>query len=85
LIKPIARLTNSMEQLQQGFSGIEKFYNIMKIEPKIVSPENGIIKNDFIGNVDFIDVKFSYNQNDNQYASSNFTLSIPAGKKVALA
>jgi ATP-binding cassette subfamily B protein len=40
LIKPIARLTNSMEQLQQGFSGIEKFYNIMKIEPKIVSPEN---------------------------------------------
>jgi len=84
LIKPIARLTNSMEQLQQGFSGIEKFYNIMKIEPKIVSPENGIIKNDFIGNVDFIDVKFSYNQNDNQYVLSNFTLSIPAGKKVAL-
>ncbi len=84
LIKPIARLTNSMEQLQQGFSGIEKFYIIMKIEPKIVSPENGIIKNDFIGNVDFIDVKFSYNQNDNQYVLSNFTLSIPAGKKVAL-
>lgn len=84
LIKPISRLTNSMEQLQQGFSGIEKFYNIMNINPKIISPENGVEKKDFIGNVDFIDVKFSYNQNEDQYVLSNFTLSIPAGKKVAL-
>ncbi|MDD2492879.1 MAG: ABC transporter ATP-binding protein [Bacilli bacterium] len=84
LIKPISRLTNSMEQLQQGFSGIEKFYNIMNINPRIVSPENGIIKDDFVGNVDFIDVKFSYNQNDSQYVLTNFTLNIPAGKKVAL-
>ncbi len=84
LIKPISRLTNSMEQLQQGFSGIEKFYNIMNINPKIVSPENGVEKKDFIGNVDFVDVKFSYNQNEDQYVLSNFTLSIPAGRKVAL-
>ncbi len=84
LIKPISRLTNSMEQLQQGFSGIEKFYNIMNINPKIVSSEKGIEKKDFIGNVDFVDVKFSYNQNEDQYVLSNFTLSIPAGRKVAL-
>ena len=56
----------------------------MNINPKIVSSEKGIEKKDFIGNVDFVDVKFSYNQNEDQYVLSNFTLSIPAGRKVAL-
>jgi len=73
-----------MEQLQQGFSGIEKFYNIMNVEPKIVSPENGVKKTEFVGNVEFRDVKFSYTHNEDQYVLSNFTLKIPSGKKVAL-
>lgn len=84
LIKPISRLTNSIEQIQQGFSGVEKFYNIMTVEPKIVSKIDGVKKDNFIGDVQFKNVGFSYNQNNDEYVLSNFTLNIPSGKKVAL-
>lgn len=83
LIKPISRLTTSMEQIQQGFSGIEKFYIIMDTEEKIVN-ENGIKKDDFIGNVEFRNVTFSYTNDENKYVLTNFSLNIPNGKKVAI-
>ncbi len=83
LIKPISRLTTSMEQIQQGFSGIEKFYIIMDTEEKIVN-ENGIKKEDFIGNVEFRNVTFSYTNDENKYVLTNFSLNIPNGKKVAI-
>lgn len=83
LIKPISRLTNSMEQIQQGFSGIEKFFNIMDVTPLIVN-EEGIQKDNFEGNIEFKDVAFSYTHENNKYILSNFNLSIPKGKKIAL-
>lgn len=84
LLKPIARITASMEQLQQGFSGVEKFYNIMQIEAKIVNNNSPIIKEDFIGNVQFDNVSFSYTHEEDKYVLENFNLSIAKGKKVAI-
>ena len=84
LIRPIQRLTNSMEQIQQGFTGIEKFYNIMDVEPKIVSPADPIVKTDFVGDIEFKNVEFSYSQDDREYVLKNFSLEIPAGKKIAI-
>lgn len=83
LIKPISRLTNSMEQIQQGFSGIEKFFNVMDVTPLIVN-EEGIQKDNFEGNIEFKNVAFSYTHENNKYILSNFNLSIPKGKKIAL-
>ena len=83
LIKPIGRLTNSMEQIQQGFSGIEKFYNIMDVKETIVN-NDGIEKDMFIGDVSFKDVSFSYFHDDKKFVLNNFSLDIPHGKKVAL-
>lgn len=83
LIKPIGRLTNSMEQIQQGFSGIEKFYNIMDVKETIVN-NDGIEKDMFIGDVSFKDVSFSYFHDDKRFVLNNFSLDIPHGKKVAL-
>lgn len=83
LIKPIGRLTNSMEQLQQGFSGIEKFYNVMDVKEAIVN-DDGFEKEEFIGDVEFKNVSFSYFHDDKKYVLSNFTLSISHGKKIAL-
>ncbi len=83
LIKPITKLTNSMEQLQQGFSGIEKFYNIMTIEPEIVN-DNGIVKEKFEGNVEFKDVSFSYTRDEDKFVLNNLNLKIEKGKKIAI-
>lgn len=81
LIKPISRLTNSMEQIQQGFSGIEKFYQIMDEEITITN-DNGIINENLRGDIEFKDVCFSYTKN--QDVIHNFSLKIEKGKKIAL-
>lgn len=83
LIRPISRLTASMEQLQQGFSGIEKFYSIMIIKPEIVK-ENGVIKEEFIGDVEFKDVSFSYFHDEDKNVLNNLSLKIEHGKKIAI-
>lgn len=83
LIKPISRLTNSMEQIQQGFSGIEKFYNIMDEEIKIKN-NYGIIKNNFEGDIEFKDVSFSYSHQKEKDVLTNFNLHIETGEKIAL-
>ena len=83
LIKPITRLTNSMEQIQQGFSGIEKFFNIMDEEPKIVNV-NGVVKEKFIGDVAFKNVSFSYLHDEDKYVLNNLNLDIKHGTKIAI-
>ncbi|MDD4076617.1 MAG: ABC transporter ATP-binding protein [Bacilli bacterium] len=84
LISPIQRLINSMEQLQQGFSGIEKFYQLMQVQPGIVTSPNPVFKTSIKGDIEFRDVEFRYNQDDNEYILNNFNLTIPAGTRVAL-
>lgn len=84
LVSPIQRLVNSMEQLQQGFSGIEKFYNIMEIEPSITNSENPLVKEEFEGEIEFKSVEFQYEQSEATHILHNFSLKINSGKKVAL-
>ncbi len=84
LIRPIQRLTNSMEQIQQGFSGIEKFFNIMDVAPRITSKSDAIKKDDFRGDIQFRNVQFSYNDDEHEHVLNNFSLHIPSGKKVAI-
>lgn len=85
LIKPIQRLTNSMEQIQQGASGLEKFFKIMDVKTKINSKPDSITKNDFVGKIEFNNVDFTYQSGeDAEHILKNFTLDIEPGKKVAL-
>lgn len=83
LIKPIARLTNSMEQLQQGFSGFERFYKVMMINPQIVSKEDAIVKEEFEGRIEFQNVTFQY-EHDGTHVLNNFSLKIKPGEKIAI-
>lgn len=83
LIKPIGKLTNSLEQVQQGFSGIEKFYTIMTTESKIVN-NDGIVKESFEGEVEFKNVSFSYTKDEDKYVLNNLDLVIKPGKKIAI-
>ncbi len=82
-MQPIKRLTDFAQQLQDGMTGFERFIEIMDIEPDIVDSENAKDIEDIKGNIEFKNVSFSYN-NDEDTVLSNLNLEIDAGKTVAL-
>lgn len=82
LTKPINRLMAMMQQLQQGFAGIETFHEIMEIKPDIESPEDGIKNIEIAGNIDFVNASFRYKEQDD--ILNNFNLHIKKGEKIAI-
>lgn len=83
LIQPIRTLIGTIEQVQKGWSGFEKFYHTMNIEPKITSPENPVYLNDPLGEIEFKMVNFQY-ESSRSHVLKNFNLKVQKGKKVAL-
>jgi ATP-binding cassette subfamily B protein len=77
------------QQIQQGFSGFEKFTSIMDIKPSITNLPVAIPLENPKGKIEFRNVSFSY-QEDNeegesvQHVLNNFNLVIEPGKKVAI-
>lgn len=83
LIQPIRTLIQTIEQVQKGWSGYEKFYAIQMIQPKITSPDNAIEMEDPKGLIEFKDVTFQY-ETSRSDVLKNFDVTVAPGKKVAL-
>ncbi len=83
LTRPINRLIAMMQQIQQGAAGFERFYQITEIESKIQSPENPIQLENPLGKIEFKNVDFNYNSEDNAVLK-NFNLLIRPGEKIGL-
>ncbi len=83
LIQPIRTLIMTMEQVQKGWSGFEKFYNTMEIKPKINSPKDPIFLNNEFNSIEFKDVNFQY-ETSRSHVLKNFNVLVEKGKKVAL-
>ena len=89
LTRPVNRLIAMTQQIQQGFSGFEKFTSIMDIKPSITNLPVAIPLENPKGKIEFRNVSFSY-QEDNeegesvQHVLNNFNLVIEPGKKVAI-
>jgi ATP-binding cassette subfamily B protein len=83
LIQPIRTLIQTIEQVQKGWSGYEKFYNIMCMEPKIVSGKDALTLDNPTGLIQFKDVTFQYESSRSDILQ-HFNVTITPGKKVAL-
>lgn len=83
LISPITKLSSTMEMLQQGCSGFERFYKIMILQPSIVSKENCVNHHEFVGKIEFKNVSFNYGDEEKDILH-DFSLNIQPGEKVAL-
>lgn len=80
---PIKTLIDFTEQFQNGYSGYERFLQILSIEPEIKDKENAITLNNVKGDIKFSDVSFRYNDNDHRVLK-HIDLEIKAGSYVAL-
>ena len=81
-LQPIARLSNFMQQFESGMTGVERFVEIMDVEPDIIDAPDAKELKDVHGEIGFENVSFSYDENEK--VLQNIDISIPAGKSIAL-
>lgn len=80
---PIKTLVDFTEMFQNGYTGFERFREIMDIEPDITDEPDAEVLTDVKGNITFENVSFSYNDNSGEVLS-NVNLDIRAGQYMAL-
>lgn len=81
--EPVKKLVNSAEQFQNGYTGFERFLEILSIAPDISDKPNAIGVNNLRGEIEFENVSFHYEDNQEKVLS-NIELKVSAGEYIAL-
>ena len=83
LLNTVSRLAQFTETFMQGFTGIERFYEIMDVEPEITdSPDAKPIEN-VTGEITLENVAFKYSDSD-ETVLSGINLHVAPGDNIAL-
>ncbi len=83
LLNTVSRLAQFTETFMQGFTGIERFFEIMDVEPEITdTPEATPIEN-VEGDIRFENVSFSYGDSE-ENVLSGINLHVNPGDNIAL-
>ena len=80
---PIRTLVDFTEQFQNGYTGFERFREIMKLEPDIEDRPGAVPLKNVRGDISFRDVSFRYNDNADKVLN-HVSLDVPAGAYMAL-
>ncbi len=80
---PVKKLITLTEQFQNGYTGYERFLEMMAIRPDIVDEPDAVELKDVKGDITFEDVSFHYEDNDQQVLS-HINLKVEAGSYMAL-
>lgn len=80
--EPVKTLVDFTEQFQNGYSGFERFMEILNIEPDIKDSESAKAYDDIAGDVEFDNVCFGYN--DGTDVLKNVSFKTSAGSYTAL-
>ena len=83
LLTSIRRIVEFSEQFQRGITGIERFSEIMDIEPEIKDSKNAVPLENVKGCVEFSGVTFKYNDQGGEVLT-NLNLTVEAGESIAL-
>lgn len=81
--EPIRTLINFTEQFQNGYTGFERFLEIMQIEPDIQDKENAVELKNAKGDISFENVSFGYIDSPEQVLH-HVNLHVSAGSYIAL-
>ena len=81
--EPVRTLIDFTEQFQNGYSGFERFMEIMNIQPDIRDKADAVELTDVKGDITFEDVTFQYEENTEKVLN-HINLNVPAGAYMAL-
>ena len=83
LITSIRRIVEFSEQFQRGMTGIERFYEIMDVDPEIKDAEDAVDAENVQGTVEFRNVTFHY-ETEKKNVLTDLNLFVKAGESIAL-
>ena len=81
--EPIQTLIDFTEQFQNGYTGFERFLEILAVEPDIQDKEDAQVLSDVKGHIEFQDVSFKYKDTAHRVLR-HIDLDVPAGAYMAL-
>ena len=81
LLASVRRIIEFMEQFQRGITGIERFAEIMDIEPDIKDSADAIKLKNVKGNIEFKNVTFGYGEDS---VLENVSIKVEKGMNIAL-
>lgn len=83
LLATVRRIVEFTEQFQMGITGIERFTEMMAVEPDIVDKKDAIELKNVKGSIEFKNVDFKY-EKDTDYILKKFNLKIQPGENIAI-
>ena len=81
--EPVRMIIDFTEQFQNGYTGFERFVEMISIEPDIKDKEDAEVLSDVKGDITFEDVSFKYKDGAHRVLR-HVDLEVPAGSYVAL-
>lgn len=84
LLATVRRIVEFTEQFQRGMTGIERFFEVLDVEPDIVNLEKPIKPDVIHGNITFRNVSFAYADEPDILILKNLNLDVKQGESVAL-
>ncbi len=81
--EPVKKLVNSAEQFQNGYTGFERFLEILSIAPDIKDKPDAVSVGEMRGEIEFRDVSFHY-QDHEEKVLNHINLKVEAGEYIAL-
>lgn len=82
-IEPVKKLINFTEMFQNGYSGFDRFLEMMAIAPDIKDEEDAVSVDRLKGKIEFQDVSFHYSDS-NENVLNHVNLDVEAGEYMAL-
>ncbi len=83
LTTSVRRLVEFTEQFQRGMTGIERFNEIMDIEPEITDSKNATVLSGVKGEIEFKNVSFRYSP-ETRNVIKDLSLTISSGENIAI-
>ena len=81
--EPVRMIIDFTEQFQNGYTGFERFVEMISIDPDIKDREGAEVLTDVKGDITFEDVSFKYKEGAHRVLR-HINLDVPAGSYVAL-
>lgn len=83
LTTSVRRLVEFTEQFQRGMTGIERFNEIMDIDPEITDSKNATVLSGVKGEIEFKNVSFRYSP-ETRNVIKDLSLTISSGENIAI-